>query len=85
MRPDPTDVRELRQESTPDNMLLIDLVHRSVKRMFDGDAGSPAAAPTVKVVNLSVGDLLKPLESPARHGAARSPRGRVCNPVRRWC
>lgn len=31
--------------------------------MFDGDAGSPAAAPTVKVVNLSVGDLLKPFDT----------------------
>ena len=63
MRPDPADVREPRQESTPDDVLLIDLVHRSVKRMFDGDAGSPAAAPTVKVVNLSVGDLLKPFDT----------------------
>jgi len=63
MRPDPADTREPRQESTPDDVLLIDLVHRSVKRMFDGDAGSPAAAPTVKVVNLSVGDLLKPFDT----------------------
>lgn len=63
MRPDPSDVRVPRQESTPDDMLLIDLVHRSVKRMFDGDAGSPAAAPTVKVINLSVGDVLKPFDT----------------------
>lgn len=63
MRPDPSDMRAPRQESTPDDVLLIDLVHRSVKRMFDGDAGNPAAAPTVKVVNLSVGDLLKPFDT----------------------
>lgn len=63
MRPDPADVREPRQESTPDDVLLIDLVHQSVKRMFDGDTGNTAAAPTVKVVNLSVGDLLKPFDT----------------------
>ena len=63
MRPDPADMRDPRQESTPDDLLLIDLVHRSVKRMFDGDGGSPAAAPTVKVVNLSVGDLLRPFDT----------------------
>ncbi len=63
LRPDPTDVSEPRRELTPNDVLLIDLVHRSVKRMFEGDAGGPAAAPTVKVVNLSVGDLLKPFDT----------------------
>lgn len=63
MRPNPADPRVPRQESTPDNVLLIDLVHRSVKRMFEEDAGAPPAAPTVKVINLSVGDLLKPFDT----------------------
>ena len=63
MRPDPADLRVPRQETTPDNVLLIDLVHRSVKRMFDGEGNGPAAAPTVKVINLSVGDLLKPFDT----------------------
>lgn len=63
MRPDMTDTRRPRPESTPDDMLLIDLVHRSVSRMFESVDGNPAAAPNVKVVNLSVGDLLKPFDS----------------------
>ncbi len=63
MRPDSADTRTPREESTPDDVLLIDLVHRAVKRMFDGEGDSPAAAPTVKVINLSVGDLLRPFDS----------------------
>ncbi len=63
MRPDPADSRVPRLETTPDNVLLIDLVHRSVKRMFDGESDGPAAAPTIKVINLSVGDLLKPFDT----------------------
>jgi hypothetical protein len=63
MRPDPADSRMPRLETTPDNVLLIDLVHRSVKRIFDGEGNSPAAAPTIKVINLSVGDLLKPFDT----------------------
>lgn len=63
LRPDPADSRVPRYETTPDNVLLIDLVHRSVKRMFDGEGNVPAAAPTVKVINLSVGDLLKPFDT----------------------
>ncbi len=63
MRPDLADTRTPRQESTPDDVLLIDLVHRAVKRMFDGEGGSPASAPSVKVVNLSVGDSIRPFDS----------------------
>ncbi|MDN3988672.1 S8 family peptidase [Zwartia vadi] len=63
MRPDPADMNDPRQESTPDDLLLIDLVHRAVKRIFEGDTGSSAAAPTIKVINLSVGDLLKPFDT----------------------
>lgn len=63
MRPDPADTRVPREESTPDDVLLIDLVHRAVKRMFDGEGDSAAVAPTVKVINLSVGDLLRPFDS----------------------
>lgn len=63
MRPDVKDLNDPRRESTPDDVLLIDLVHRSVKRMFDADANGPAVAPTVKVINLSVGDLLKPFDT----------------------
>lgn len=53
-------VNEVRVEQIPDNQLLIDLIHRAVKRIFEGDAGDAPAAPTVKVINLSLGDVSKP-------------------------
>lgn len=36
--------------------LLVDLVHRAFRRMFEGDGDHPAAAPSVRIVNLSIGD-----------------------------
>lgn len=57
MRPDPSDNFNLRRrEHTPDDQLLIDLVHRAVKRICEGEAGQGPVAPTVRVINLSVGD-----------------------------
>jgi hypothetical protein len=57
MRPDPSDDFNLRRrEHTPDDQLLIDLVHRAVKRICEGEAGQGPVAPTVRVINLSVGD-----------------------------
>lgn len=55
MRPDPADPGDRRIEQTPDDVLLIDLVHRAVKRICEGDAQEGPAAPTVRVINLSVG------------------------------
>lgn len=60
MRPDLSDAGTPRQESTPDDVLLIDLVHRAVRRIFDGESDSPPSAPTVKIINLSIGDSLRP-------------------------
>lgn len=45
-----------RRESTPPEQLLVDLIHRCFVRMFEGDGEAPAAAPSVRVVNLSVCD-----------------------------
>lgn len=42
-------------ESFPSDVLIPDLLFRSVRRLFDGEAGLPPAAPTVVVVNLSIG------------------------------
>ena len=53
LRPDPN-TPEL--EVFPTDSLLIDVLHRSLHRIFVGDAGAPAAAPSVRIVNLSVGD-----------------------------
>lgn len=43
-------------ESVPDNIMVVDLIHRAVKRMFEGESGSSPYASTVKVINLSLGD-----------------------------
>jgi hypothetical protein len=42
-------------EIFPPDMLLIDVLHRSLRRMFEPDGTAPPAAPTVRVVNLSIG------------------------------
>jgi hypothetical protein len=49
-----------REECTPDDRLIVDLVHEAVRRMFEGTPGVPPAAPTVRVINLSVGDKYRP-------------------------
>lgn len=58
LRPDPNS--NPREECTPDDRLLVDLVHVAVRRMFDGAPGVPPSAPTVRVINLSVGDRYRP-------------------------
>ncbi len=58
MRPDPGS--NPREECTPDDRLLVDLVHMAVRRMFEGTPEAPPAAPTVRVINLSVGDRFRP-------------------------
>lgn len=44
------------RETVTPNELLVDLVHRCFRRMFEGDADHPPAAPSIRVVNLSIGD-----------------------------
>jgi hypothetical protein len=56
MRPRPLD----RIEFVPNDQLLIDTIHRVVKQMFEGDIGNPPSAPSVKVINLSIGDSDRP-------------------------
>ncbi len=55
LRPDPRSWTPP-AESIPEEFLPVDLVHRAVRRLFDGEGGLPAVAPTVKIINLSVGD-----------------------------
>ena len=43
-------------ETYLDGELIVDLIHRSIKRMMEGEAGEPPAANSVRVVNLSIGD-----------------------------
>lgn len=44
------------EECIPADILPIDLIHRSVRRIFEGDAGDKPLAPNIKVINLSVCD-----------------------------
>ena len=48
-------------EAIPENVLPVDLIHRAVRRLFEGEDGEQAAAPMVRVINLSVGDPARPL------------------------
>lgn len=43
-------------EMVPEGHILVDLVHRAFIRMFEGDGSEPPVAPTVRVVNFSIGD-----------------------------
>lgn len=45
-----------RPEGIPEDRLAVDLIHRAVKRIFEGDQGEDPVAPQVKVLNLSIGD-----------------------------
>ena len=43
-------------EIVPPDEFLVDLIHRAFHRMFEGDGDHPPMAPSVRVVNLSIGD-----------------------------
>lgn len=45
-------------EVVPDDELLVDMIHRTVRSLFEGEA----AAPTVKLVNLSVANSFQPFD-----------------------
>jgi hypothetical protein len=62
LRTDPADGLPRRAERTPRDVLLIDLIHRAVKRICEGEAGQSAAAPSVRVINLSIGDEFRVFE-----------------------
>jgi hypothetical protein len=57
LRPDSCPLPE---ERAPEDVLFVDVVHRAVRRIAEGEAGEPPAAPSVKIVNLSVGDEYQP-------------------------
>ncbi|WP_030518584.1 S8 family peptidase [Nocardia sp. NRRL WC-3656] len=41
--------------------LFPDLVHRAIRRMYDGEGSQPATAPSVRIVNLSIGSSSRAL------------------------
>ena len=60
MQPQPDFDGQPRGEAIPENVLPVDLIHRSVRRLFESENGEPPAAPTVRIINLSVGDRFRP-------------------------
>ena len=56
--PDSFNLREI----TPPNRLLVDLIHRAIRRIFEGDGTQPAVAPTVRVMNLALGNPEQPFD-----------------------
>ena len=45
-----------RPERVPKNGLAVDLIHRAVKRIFEGEHGEGPVAPQIRVINLAIGD-----------------------------
>ncbi|MBF0138619.1 MAG: S8 family peptidase [Magnetococcales bacterium] len=62
MQPDIRDWRNSREESIPDHILVVDLIYRAVRRIFEGDGDEPASAPGIILINLSIGMRDRPFE-----------------------
>ncbi len=61
LRPNPRDWQN-RTETVPDGILVVDLIHRAVRRLFEGDGDEPPVAPHVSVINLSIGIQDRPFD-----------------------
>ncbi len=46
-------------EKIPDDVLVVDLIHRAVLRMFEGEGGGEPSAPRIRIINFSIGDLCR--------------------------
>lgn len=60
MRPGPPDFHGNTVERIPDTVLPADVMMRAVVRLFEGESDEAAVAPSVRVVNLSIGDAARP-------------------------
>jgi len=47
-------------EGLPSYKLPIDIIHQAVKRIFDGINSEQPTAPSIKIINLSIGDAYRP-------------------------
>ncbi len=61
LRPNPYDWRN-HMETVPEGTLVVDLVHRAVRRLFEGDGGEAPVAPHVSIINLSIGIRDRPFD-----------------------
>jgi hypothetical protein len=60
LKPNPYDWHQPAEECVPYNVLEVDLLHTAVRRMVAGHGGAVPAAPSVRIVNLSVCDRARP-------------------------
>src|SRR6218665_1081541 len=58
MQPDPHSMN--RSEHVPDEIFFEDRIARAVRRMFEGEGTTPAQAPGICIINLSIGDPARP-------------------------
>ncbi|MCE5245867.1 S8 family peptidase, partial [bacterium] len=63
LRPDPRDWRTPRRETVAESDLVVDLIHRAVRRLFEPTGDEAPAAPHVKVINLSIGIPDRPFDN----------------------
>ncbi len=49
-------------ETVPEDILIVDLVHRAVRRLFDGENDVAPVASRVEIINLSIGIVSRPFE-----------------------
>ena len=61
LRPDPRDWHNS-DEVVAENTLVVDVLRRAVRRMFEGEGEEPASAPNVAVINLSIGIRDRPFD-----------------------
>ena len=47
-------------EEIPQKILMIDLIHRAIRRIFEGEQNNEPVASTIKVINFSIGDQQRP-------------------------
>ncbi|PIE25030.1 MAG: hypothetical protein CSA62_01640 [Planctomycetota bacterium] len=59
------------EERVSESHLIVDLIHRAVRRMFEGEGSEPPSAPNVAVINLSIGIADRPF------GGTMSPLARL--------
>ncbi len=50
------------EERVSEGLLIVDLIHRAVRRMFEGEGTAPPTAPNVAVINLSIGIMDRPFD-----------------------
>lgn len=60
MKPPISSYKSPKPEQIPDDVIFTDLIHRAVRRIFDGDGSNGAVAPSIRVINFSIGDLRQP-------------------------